>query len=495
MEFDNWYEKIRRNRDNFIDYYVKQFGEENRNLIMKRFDSLKFCFYINPNDIKYWCALQLNDDYVIATYQFLKSCASELNIDISSISLDLDKTDGEIFLKINDEKIEKKINALFGIGTIGHSYEDDDFNFFNLYSFRELTDFIKGEGKNYVNPQQKLIERQLLFLSDIGEITIKGIPSDYFKTEECDQFINSVKFKKLTNKYQKLAKIALKFKKEVDVKYQSLIDYMNKSLLIEQKIFQKYDNLKQGENDLAKIKEYEQLCKKAIAKSRIVCGNFDFSNSLNEEVLDCILDSVDTQFTITGNDENYLDSVILFCPFRSIPGYEDVDLRHEIRHAMTSSITKNKNTTIFKIGNKIEILAGEECIESYLSDYNEWVTQIEAKKETKDAFSKGIYIISKPSLKNHNFVGKTSYYDKFLSFFEIIYNTLPVTAKQSQIEVSNESLYNVISLKQLTDIEKMIVDGVNGVYDDKLEEKLYTISRRITNYYNQISVSKNKLGS
>lgn len=254
---------------------------------------------------------------------------------------------------------------------------------------------------------------------------------------------------------------------------------MKKSISAEEQIIEKYDRLKQGVDDQEKIKEYEKACKKEIASLRIFCGNFDISRCLDEEkALECIVDSVDTQtFSYVNDDLNRQEKVIFFCPFRSFPGYEDVDLRHEIRHGITSSLKIDGNTTTYKIGNKIEKYIEGQCVECQLSDYNEWVTQIEAKKETKDAFSKGIYIISKPSLKKHYLGDQTSSYDDYLPLFEIVYDALPSSAKKSQIETSNESLYNAIPLTQLLAIEEMILNGYRN--DEELEGLLHNISDQL----------------
>lgn len=479
MEFENWFEKIKSNRKHFIDNYVQQFGEENRSLIAERFDSLKFCFYINPNDMDYWIKLQLNDDYRVATYNFLKDHASELGIDISKVTLLFNETLGHLDINAEDENINNKINNLFGIGVIGSSYIPDDFHFRDLYSFRRLEDFVKGEGKVYSDPETELLHRRLLFLRDMGDVTIEGIPIDYFSTEECQEFINSSRYKELLNKYQNLAETAFKYKKEVDYRYQGLNDYMKKSISVEQQIIEKYDRLKQEIDDQEKIKEYEKECKKEIASLRIFCGNFDISRCLDEDrALECIVDSVDTQTTSFVNDNlNRQEKVIFFCPFRSFPGYEDVDLRHEIRHGITSSLKIDGNITTYKIGNKIEKYIDGQCVECQLPDYNEWVTQIEAKKETKDAFSKGIYIISKPSIKNYYLGCRATFYDDYLPLFEIVYDALPSSAKKSQIETSNESLYNAIPLTQLLDIEEMIRNGYRN--DDELVGRLHNISDQL----------------
>lgn len=167
MEFVNWFEKIKSNREHFIDYYVQQFGEEYRSLIAERFDSLKFCFYINPNDMDYWIQLQLNDDYIVATFQFLKDHASELGIDISKVSLLFDEDFGHLIINTDEKNISNKIKNLFGIGAIGSIYLPDDYQFSDLYSFRRLEDFVKGEGKEYSNPETELLHRRLLFLRDM----------------------------------------------------------------------------------------------------------------------------------------------------------------------------------------------------------------------------------------------------------------------------------------------------------------------------------------
>lgn len=480
MAFDNWFEKTKRNRENFIEYYVQRLGEENRQLIIDSFDSMKFCFYINPNDIESWISLKILDDYTVATYQFFNDFASELGIDISKVSLEINKKLNRLTINTNDINIKNKIKNLFRIGGIATSFIPDDYNFDDLYSFRKIEAFLEGEGKEYNNPEEELLHRRLLFLRDMGVITIEGRPIDYYDTEECKEFINSARFKELANKYQDLAETAFNYKKEVDLQYKDLIDYMEKSLSLEQEIIKRYDKLKQDVSDSNKIKEYEKECRREIASLRIICGNFDLSNCLDEEAaLEFIIDSKYTQHTFFGSDGvSHQEKVIFFCPFRSYPGYEDVDLRHEIGHGITSSLRIDDNTTTYKIGNKIEKFIDGEQIECQLLNYNEWITQIEAIKETKDAFAKGIYIISEPSLKNRDFIGKTSDYDDYLPLFEIIYDALPQSAKQSQIESSNDSLYKVIPLTQLMYIEELILNGHD--YDEELLDKLYKIRDQLT---------------
>lgn len=478
MIFENWYEKIKNNSDNFIEYYVNQFGEENRTLITERFDSLKFCFYIDPNYIKDWISLQLRDDYQIATYNFLKEVGSSFGIDSSKLLLEYNQEYEYIFINSTDENFDDILRRIFS-GGIALSGMSDDYLFFDLYSFRSLEDFVKGEGKEYDNPEKELLHRRLLFLNEMKDIFIDGIPIDYFDSEECKKFINSSRYQELINKYCTLAQTAFKYKKSVDSKYKNLIDYMKKSIKTEKEIISKYDKLKKEANNLNEIEEYDRACKKEIASSRIVCGNFDITNCSNEdEVLDIIIDGGDMQVSSFGFDAlNQEERIIFFCPFKSMPGYEDVDLRHEIRHGITSSASTHDNETTYKIGNKIDRFIGNELVECDCLDWNEWVTQIEAKKETKNSFANQIYIVSKPSIRNQNFIGKSSDYDDYLSLFEIIYNAISTQITKSQIELSNDSLYSIIPLEEIIDIENMILNADR--YNSEIVDKLHTISNHL----------------
>lgn len=476
--FENWYEKIRSNRENFIEYYVKQFGEENRDLITERFDSLKFCFYIDPEYINLWVSLQLQDGYEVATYNFIKEVGERFGIDVSDVSLKFNGKLGYIFIDSKDEQVEVILRKLFrcSVGMVGIS---EDYMFYDLYSFRSLEDFMNGEGSDYDDPEKELTERRLLFLKDMGDIIIEGRPIDYFKTDECREFVNSSRYRELLDKYSDLANIAFRYKKQEDSKYDALIDYMKKSQQAEEAIIKKYEELKSKEDNPAKLKKLENECRKEIAALRIVCGNFDLSKYEDYDlafshILELINDSGDTQTSyLSCDDSGNLERIIFFCPFKSVPGYEDVDLRHEIRHNITSGVSLNSNEVVYKIGNKIERFIDDRCEEKQLSDWNEWVTQSEAKQETMEAFSKNIYIISKPTIRNQDFIGTTSDYDRYLSLFEIIYNSLPLVAKRSQIYSSNEALYKAISLDQLQDIEDMILNRWN---DDETISTLQRIS-------------------
>ncbi len=483
MIFENWYEKIKSYRDKFIEYYVSQFSEENRKLVTKRFDSLKFCFYIDPNYIETWVSLQMGEEYFTATYNFLKEFGDVLGIDISKVSLKFSEEYGYISMFTEDESIEAKLRNLFG-GLKAFSPMPDSSDFYDLFCFRNLEDFIKGKGQSFDNPEQKLLRRRLLFLKDMGEITIEGNPYEFFKTEECRNFVNSSRYKELETKYSNLAARALEYKREVSSKYKDLLDYMKKSIQVEEQIKMKYDTLKSDEIDPSKIEEYERACKKEIASLRIIGGNFDISNCLNEEsALESILNGESTQntsFICSGSEKQ--ETVIFFCPFKSVPGYEDVDLRHEIRHGITSSGSVDGNITKNKVGNLIEKFVGNKSVECELLNWNEWVTQIEAKRETRAAFSEDIYIISKPGIRNRNVTGNFCGYDKYLPLFEIIYSAIPASAMQSQIELSNDSLYRFISLEQLTEIERMIINGIKNA--EEVASSLYKIAAQLTNDYN-----------
>lgn len=466
--FDNWYEKIKKNRESFIEYYVNQFGKENRELITDRFDNLKFCFYVDPNYIKSWIYPQLKEDYVIAAYHFLKNVGNNFDINTSKILLKKDEQTGTVYIDSEDEKVKNKINHVLSYGGIALAGTSEASMFSGLYSFRDLQDFINGEGKDYDFPQEELLERQLLFLMNIGDLTIEGRPMDYFESEECKNFVHSSRFKELVSKYHSLADMALEYKRTADLKYKGIIDYMKKSMQAEKQIVEKYDSLKKMEISSDKIQEYDRACKKEIASLRVICGNFDFSSHQREDVaFNVIIDSGESeQVTVSSVDSmKSHEDIIFFCPFKSIPGCEDVDLRHEIRHGITCSVNAIENGVTYKIGNKIERYIDGKCVECELQDWNEWVTQIEAKKETKDAFSKQIYIVTQPNIANSNFFKDSSRYDKYLPLFEPIYNALPWTAKQSQIELSNDSLYNILSLEQLVAIEQQILH--HGYYDDK----------------------------
>ena len=148
------------------------------------------------------------------------------------------------------------------------------------------------------------------------------------------------------------------------------------------------------------------------------------------------------------------DTTIYFCPFSTY--FRDVDFRHELRHALTSSYKELEDgTRELKCGNSITTFRGDDEYTEVLDDFNELVTQYEARKETNDAFSRGVYLFDREGTALGDLYSG-SVYDCYLKAFGYVYEALPESAKRSQIEDTNDSLYTVVPQKYLQTMEEII---------------------------------------
>ena len=323
MQFIDFYKKVKDNRQEFIDYYVKQFGEDTRQMFEDRFDKIKFVFFVTPDSIA---------NYVSDVLEFHE-----------------------------------------GIGLPMESGE-----------------------------QQELFE-----LQQYGE--------------------------------------------QIREKEESLGD------------------------DLV-----------SIANGRIISSNLEDSDVID---INYILGFDETFEQITDMTSSG-DTTIYFCPFSTY--FRDVDFRHELRHAMTSSYRELEDgTRELKCGNSITIFRGNDKYIDVLDDFNELVTQYEARKETNDAFSRRMYIFDKEGTSLGDLYSG-SVYDYYLKAFGYVYESLPKSAKRSQIEENNDSLYTVIPQKYLQAMEEIIRN--HGKDDDKSRKKLKTLAEIIKeeNGVNETPLKKSK---
>lgn len=161
---------------------------------------------------------------------------------------------------------------------------------------------------------------------------------------------------------------------------------------------------------------------------------------------------------------------IFLCPFDG--NTPDVSLRHEIRHALTSSakITNNGIEEV-KIGNDISQYNDSTLVDRKYTDFNEVYTQKEAIDETIYSWNHGQYLINKPGDKLK--LGNMSSYDYWIPRFQVIYDALPSSVKRSQIEDDNNSLYEFIPESVLSTVEELITDI--SVDDEEAIKRLYSI--------------------
>ena len=154
---------------------------------------------------------------------------------------------------------------------------------------------------------------------------------------------------------------------------------------------------------------------------------------------------------------------MFFDPYACDEEYLDIHLRHELRHSLTSSVRREDNLDIVKVGNAEYIYSGEELITVNNEFYNELLTQKKAIENTKASFGRGIYILSPNGISFPN--GLTSGYDEYLPEFDKIYSVIPQSAMVSQIERNNKNLYSFISLDEIKKLEDSL-QNYNNIPDD-----------------------------
>lgn len=130
--FRNYDRLISLNRHHLIESYIRQYGEENRELIKEKFSQIKLCFYENPRKLREYIETRAADLGRRFTYRIIK----EIGLDITKVYVDEDG-----ILTSDEEELRNLIEAFFPRqGIINYDDRDDGiFSFFDKYD--EETEF------------------------------------------------------------------------------------------------------------------------------------------------------------------------------------------------------------------------------------------------------------------------------------------------------------------------------------------------------------------
>ena len=426
MIFLDYHKRILDDRENIINYYVKQFGPDKRKMFEERFDRIKFCFWVSqPDEMDNIVYLKFHRQYLQQTINFIidtiKNSESEIDIRV-----------GEYSIICNDDKIVEILKNFFGpTRSIADYY--GPIHFGGIWTFLEdLSETSLNQDLEWHNSIMESLNKKK---SSLEEYILSG-KCDFLRKMGCfpedmddETIAGSEEFDKYAKKYSELAKKALEYKRRAEKPVIEFIEYCKSQKAKEEELG----------ND-----------RMSIAKSRIIGGNFIPEN---EEDIECLFVEGIQQVYTKQTDGKITDVIIFYNPFFEIfPENAEINIRHEIRHAMTASACIRDGEEIEKIGNKIVI--GEK-IEAEI--FNEFITQRDAIEETRQAVAEGRCLINEevPPFEEYVKVGEYDYYPDVGNLI-ISQEPLLSDVTESQIAETNDDLYKVISLKQIQILEELM---------------------------------------
>jgi len=112
MKFIDYYKRIQDNRDSIIDYYVKQFGPDTREMFEKRFDRIKFCFWIDPDMLDSYIWLKYRESSAQQIVDFIKNTINIKNSNDIEDKKDIKVENGTI--RCDNQIIKNIIKNFFG---------------------------------------------------------------------------------------------------------------------------------------------------------------------------------------------------------------------------------------------------------------------------------------------------------------------------------------------------------------------------------------------
>jgi len=433
MKFIDYYKRIQDNRDSIIDYYVKQFGPDTREMFEKRFDRIKFCFWIDPDMLDSYIWLKYRESSAQQIVDFIKNTINIKNSNDIEDKKDIKVENGTI--RCDNQIIKNIIKNFFGPTMKLSNSVGEPVKFDGIWTFLEdlsETD-IKSSLESYNRDENKkatldefILTKRCKFFKKMG----------YFPQNMDDKAIAiTEKFDEMTRIYSKLAQKAIIYKKRAEAPLKELLEYARTQKAKEQELG----------ND-----------KMAIAKSRIIGGNFVLKSEADIEELF----EEEKQYTVLKNKNGKITEVIIyFDPFvDSSTINNEIHIRHEIRHAMLSRDGIIDGKIMFKTGNNITTEDGKE-----LEAFNEYVTQRDAIEETRDSLNQGRVFIAEDiasiqeSIEDRGIDG----YSNYLPIGDLVISQEPLLSavRDSQIAETNEDLYKVISLEQLKVLEELMIES------------------------------------
>ena len=512
--------KILSNKNVLISELTDEFGSEYEGLLNERFDKIKFVFFASLTNYKRY--LRKRYSYLAANkiVEFIKENGILNDVYVDDSFKDIcgytieSKNEEDLFYNIFNNRFldfdfEGKRKNVFGIYSFDASL---DYNELSTYAqYRNITteefirnnrcDFLRNIGKYPADYTNEMICNDANYLNLCHYY--EGLMQKYNNTlndvkvkleNDIDIFnkLESIRKKLFVNNYKKMLEELTAYlsdddKKKVasgnynlrEIDFLNMFFYNGQSLNDESKIetssaeeIQELYSLYYGESNQKKdivqiIKNAREKAAKRYNKQILEAFTFESNYDISGIEMDTDLSLSDLQLFASFEQEDGIEKnrLLFFDPYACDEEYLDIHLRHEIRHSLTSSVRRENNLDIVKVGNAEYIYSGEKLITVNNEFYNELLTQKKAIENTKASFGRGIYILSPNGISFPN--GLTSGYDEYLSEFDKIYSVIPQSAMVSQIEINNENLYRFISLDEIKKLEDSL-QNYNNIPDDIL---------------------------
>ena len=503
--------KILSNKKVLISELTDEFGSEYEGLLNERFDKIKFIFFASLTNYKRY--LRKRYSYLAANkiVEFIKENGLLNDVYVDDRFKDIcgyiikSKNEEDLFYNIFDDRLldfhfEGKYKNVFGIYSFDTSL---DYNELSTYAqYRNITteefirnnkcDFLRNIGKYPADYTNEMICNDANYLSLCHYY--EGLMQKYNNTlndvqvkleNDIDIFnkLESIRTKLFVNNYKKMLEELTVYLSDADrkkvingnynldeINFLKIFFYNGQSLNNECKIetssseeIQELYSLYYGENN--QEKDIVQIIKNAREKAakrynKQILEEFTFESNCDISTIeidnDLSLSDLELFASVGQEDGKEKDRLLFFDPFVCEEEYLDIHLRHELKHLLTSSVRKENDLDIVKVGNAEYKYLKDELVAVDNEIYNELLVQKKAIENTKASFEKGIYILSPKGIAFPN--GLTSVYDEYLPEFDKIYSVIPQSAMVSQIEKDNEELYKFISLDEIKRVEDSLLN-------------------------------------
>ena len=199
----------------------------------------------------------------------------------------------------------------------------------------------------------------------------------------------------------------------------------------------------------------------------------DYKINLLDPSIEVIIDSDGHSYSfdsMNGNfDSNHPTPIVCISPLNDIYNLFDIAIDHELRHAIETTIKKNEEGYLIKVGVDIaEYDLNFKCIKGGFTDYNERVTQKLSLESCRKRWLRGEYIFSDPYALIT--ICDTSCYDYDIDNLDIIFEPFREELIESQISSDFDKIYEVIPKKTLSKINSSII-----CHSKATTKKLYKI--------------------
>ncbi len=512
--------KILANKRLLISELTDEFGIQCEGLLNERFDKIKFIFFVSLKNMRKY--LRNKYSYLAANkiVKFIRENGIFNSLYINGKFKDIcgytieSKGEEDLFNSIFNTRFldfdfQEKRESVFGIFAFDTS---QDYNLLSSYAqHRNITteefiknnrcDFLRKIGKYPNNYSNEMICNDVNYLSlchyyeelmkkynNILEDVKASLKNDIDIFDK----LQDIRNKLVVNHYKKMLGELIAYLSDDDRKKvesgnyildeidflklffyeeQSLNDASKLETLSEeerQKLFSLYygENGEKG-NIIQRVKEVREKTAKRYNKQILEAFTFEYNCDISEIEIGNDLSLCDSELFTSFEQENGVEKarLLFFDPYACDEEYLDIHLRHELRHSLTSSVRRENNLDIVKVGNAEYIYLGEKLITVNNEFYNELLTQGKAIENTKRSYQNGIYILSPNGVSFPD--GLTSIYDEYLEEFNKIYSVIPQNAVVSQIELNNNNLYNFISSDEIKQLEANLHD-CNNISEDIL---------------------------